>query len=57
MKTLTVNPLDVSLAEIKQLKTAVPLSNEANHDHQAFVLDVGRTCWDIEQLKKYHGIE
>ena len=57
MKTLTVNPLDVSLAEIKQLKTAVPLSSEANHDHQAFVLDVGRTCWDNKQLKKYHGIE
>ncbi len=57
MKNLTVNPLDVSPTELKQLKTAVPLSSELDHDRQVFVIDVGRTCWNIEQLKKYHGIE
>lgn len=57
IKSLTINPLDVSSTEVKQLKTAVPLVNEADHERQVFVVDVGRTYWNIEQFKKYHGIE
>jgi len=57
MKNLTVNPLDLSPTELKQLKTAVPLSRELNHDRQVFVIDVGRTCSAFEQFKKYHEIE